>query len=378
MTTPLIVPAKGEHAPDVRAFELSHLSDVARLFHKIFRGNKGAVPASLAPYLKEIFFEHPWRDEDLPSLVHVSQDGRVDGFIGVLPLRLKLNGKKVRAAVYGSLMVEEPEKNPLTGARLMRKVILGPQDISISETANPVSQAMHARLGGRVLPLNSMEWLMVIKPLGTTVALASRVAGVLKVLAPFARAGDAVLSRWKSGQSKSERPAPAAFTRGEDASEERFIAYALRSAAQFALRPDWNETVLKWLLTHAAAKEEHGPMVRRLVYGKGDTPIGGYIAYMRPGGLAWVLQILTEPGRAGPVLDDLAAYAQSHGAVALRGRTHPTLMEPLLKRGCVFLQRSATIVHASDETLMAAAAQDGLINGLAAESWSRLIGGVFR
>lgn len=378
MTTPLITLANSARGEGVRVFDRSHSDAVARLFHKRFRGNKGPVAASLAAYLRELFLEHPWRDPELPSLVHVGEDGRVEGFIGVLPLRLMFEGRRVRAAIAGSLMVDEPEKKPLTGAKLMRKFILGPQDITITESANAVAQSLHAKLQGRLLPLTSMEWFKVFKPLGTGVALASRSIGAAKLLAPFARLGDGLLSRVKTPWLEEARPASAGFFKSEDVDAGRFAAFALRSSTQFALRPDWDESMVNWLLTHAAKKETYGPMICRLVYGRGDAPLGGYVVYLRPGGMAWVLQIFAEMGRADPVVDDLVSYARSRGALAVRGRSQPMLMEPLLKRGCVFVHRSATIVHTNDEALMAAASGNSLINGLAAESWSRLIGGEFR
>jgi hypothetical protein len=378
MTALLKLPAETEYAHGVRAVEPAHVSGIARLFHKTFRGGRGAPPASLSAYFHALLFEHPWRDMELPSLVHVSAVGSVDGFMGVLPQSMTIGGKPVRAAIAGMLMADEPQKNPLTGARLLRAFFAGPQDISISETANPLSHGMWTRLGGSVLPLHSMEWFKVLRPFGAAAAVLSHGAPAAKILSPFASASDALLSRFKRNPFRFELPASAALIRGEDADEDRFIACALRFAAQFELRPCWNKTVLRWLLTKAAVKESHGPMMRRLVYGKGDAPIGGYIAYMRPKGVAWVLQILAEPGRAGPVLDNLAAYAHGHGAVALRGKTHPLLMEPLLTRGCLFLHRSSTLVHARDASLMAAASRNGLINGLAGETWSRHIGGEFR
>lgn len=377
MTTPFINLANSARE-EVRVFDSSHAGEVARLFHKTFRGNKGPVAASLAPYLREIFLEHPWHDPELPSLVHVAEDGRVDGFIGVLPLRLTFEGRRARAAIAGSLMVNEPEKNPLTGAKLMRKFILGPQDITITESANAVAQSLHAKLRGRLLPLTSMEWFKVFKPFGTGVALASRSFRAAKFLAPFARLGDGLLSRVKTPWLEEARPASSGLLKSEDVDAGRFAAFALRSSAQFALRPDWDESMVNWLLTHAAKKETYGPMICRLVYGRGDAPIGGYVVYLRPGGMAWVLQIFAEMGRADPVVDDLVSYARSRGALAVRGRSQPMLMESLLKRGCVFMHRSATIVHTNDEALMAAASGNSLINGLAAESWSRLIGGEFR
>jgi len=378
MTAPLILPTAPERGRSVRALEPGDLGDVARLFQKTFRGKTGPAPASLQSYLSEIFISHPWRDEELMSRVHVSDSGRVDGFIGVLPLRLNLGGRQLRAAVAGSLMVDEPAKNPLAGARLFRAFFSGPQDISLSETANALAQGMWTRLGGRVLPLLSMEWLHMLKPAGTGVSILSERTPVANILRPFAWLADGVLSRFNSIPVRAEAPARMRYTRDEEADEEAFIAYALRYASKFSLRPEWDAGVLRWLLPHVAQKERYGTVSRRLVYGNGPDPIGGYIVYSRPGGVAWVLHILAESARIEPTLDSLIDYARNHGAVALRGRTHPMLMVPLFQRGCVFVHRSSMLVHAREAGLIEAVSGNALISGLAGESWTKLIGGVFR
>jgi hypothetical protein len=89
--------------------------------------------------------------------------------------------------------------------------------------------------------------------------------------------------------------------------------------------------------------------------------------------------MFAEPGRAEPVLDSLLARALNAGAVAVRGRSHAVFMDGLLNRGCVFLHRSATMVHSRNTTLLKAAqSPSALMTGLAAETWTRLIGGEFR
>src|ERR1051326_6614675 len=120
----------------------------AGLFQRTFRNARRATPASLTAYLRELYFEHPWRDLALVSKVFVA-DGAVRGFIGILPLRLSFRGRTLRAAVAVSLMVENPQANPLAGARLFRAYLSGPQDASLSDSANPVSRGMWERLGGK-------------------------------------------------------------------------------------------------------------------------------------------------------------------------------------------------------------------------------------
>jgi hypothetical protein len=115
-----------------------------------------------------------------------------------------------------------------------------------------------------------------------------------------------------------------------------------------------------------------------MVYGKDHVPIGCYVYYGRPRGIAWVLQILARPECTDAVLDSLLTTAFRNGSVAVRGRTHPRLMNALLHRGSMFFHRSSTIVHSADaELLHAIDSGDALLTGLAGEAWTRLIGDAF-
>jgi hypothetical protein len=357
----------------VRALQPEDIGAVAKLFQKRFRDAKRPVPASLASYLSEIFFAHPWRDPDIPSRVHVSSEGVVDGFIGVFPSRMHLGERAVRAAIAGSLMVDQPEKNPFAGARLLHAFCGGPQDISISETCNPLTQSMWSKLGGQLVPLTSMEWYRILRPAGT---VTNRLPAA-RLLRPLAALADVAVKRVKTNPFRLDARA-SRFVRGEDADEASFVDCTLRLSSEFAFGPSWSRDSLRWLLRHAEQKEDYGKMVRRLVYGPGPEPIGGYIYYGRPSRTAWVLQVFAARGHAGRTLDSLLAHALENGAVAVRGQTHPLIMGDLLSSGCVFLHRNSTMVHSRDDKLVdAAESSSALMTGLAGETWTRLIGGVF-
>ena len=141
-------------AAHIRPCTPDDIPAVAGLFQRTFRNQRAAAPASLQAYLRELYFEHPWRDPDLTSRVFVA-NGAVAGFIGILPLRLTFRGASIRAAVAGSLMVDKPRENPLAGARLLRAYLTGPQDLSLSDSANAVSRGMWERLGGKTAPSES-------------------------------------------------------------------------------------------------------------------------------------------------------------------------------------------------------------------------------
>ena len=361
----------------IRACSPEDMPAVAGLFQKTFLSRRRSAPESLEAYLAELFLHHPWYDPELASRVYVSPEGAVRGFIGVLPLRMCFRGRKIRAAIAGSLMVDRPEDNPLAGARLLRSFATGPQELSISENANRVSEDMWQKLGGRTVPFESLEWLRILRPAGAGLALARQWFAPAALLQPLASMIDRVAQR------ASRNPSGLQGGRGgdeydADASDELLLDEIPRLAASYPIRPDWNRSSLQWVLAHARTKAQRGPVCRRMVYGKNHAPIGCYVYYGRPHGIAWVLQILARPECIDAVLDSLLTNAFRNGSVAVRGRTHPRLMNALLRHGSMFFHRSSTIVHSADaELLHAIHSGDALVTGLAGEAWTRLIGDRF-
>jgi hypothetical protein len=61
-------------------------------------------------------------------------------------------------------MVENTKNNAFAGAALLKTFMNGPQELSITDTANSISVALWTKLGGQQLPLESMDWLRVLRP----------------------------------------------------------------------------------------------------------------------------------------------------------------------------------------------------------------------
>lgn len=362
-------------AAHVRACTPHDIPAVAGLFWRTFRDARRPVPPSLTSYLRALYFDHPWRDPALAAKVFVA-DGAVRGFIGILPQRLTFRGRTLRAAVAGSLMVENPQQNPLAGARLLRAYLSGPQDISFSDSANPVSCGMWERLGGKTVPTESMEWVRPFRPFATALALGAELTPPLRFARPVALAADGIARLVNRDLLQVKQNEAAAHE--TEVSEDELIRLIPELAAGYEVRPAWEPATLRWILAHAADKNRHGPMVRRIVRGKDGRPLGCYIYYGRRGGVAWVLQLLARPDAIEPVLDNLLAGAVARGCVAVRGRTQARLLDALQRRECVFLHRSATVVHSHDAELVAAIrGGEALVTGLSGDAWTRLIGDTF-
>ncbi len=361
---------------DIRPLETRDISAVAGLYQKILLNLPEPAPASLAAHLEDVFLNHPWQDPEIPSRVFVDDAGQVGGFIGVLPARMVFGDQQVRTAVAGSLMVADPASNPLAGARLLRAVRGGVQDLCVSETANDVSMGMWEQMGDQALSQYSMQWVRVFKPARFAAAALAEKRRAAAVLKPFALLADLAVGRFLGGaQDADDKPAKyrVQAVQGED-----LIAAIRELSAEFALRPDWDDATLEWLLGHADQKARHGEMRCHVVLGRNGKLLGCHIYFGRPGGVAWVLQVLSRPKSSSEVVSSLLDHARNSGCVAIRGRTQPDTVTPLMRQGAFFFCNSAAVIHTRDKALREAVEQgNALITGLAGESWVRLIGDRF-
>jgi hypothetical protein len=362
---------------EIRNFVRGDVPAVAALFQKIFRDADQEAPASLEAYLSEAYLGHPWYDPEVATRVHVNDDSRVTGFVGVFPGRFEYGGRSVRAAIAGTLMVEHPEREPLAGAKLLRSVIKGPQDITLSETTNLISQALWERLGGSVVPLLSLDWFRVFRPSGAVLSVLSERHPIAAALAPVARLADAIGSAW----TKRHLAVPDVTKRMSVDGSPTDIAFAdavLELSHEIAFRPAWSSDDIAWLLAHAARKELYGAMHRAIVRDGKGALAGCYIYHGKPGGTGRALQVLASKGAAAHVVDCLFRDAELRGLAALRGRSTPQLIDALLTRNTIFLHRASMAIHpASGELANAIMSGDALITGLAGESWTRVVGGAF-
>lgn len=362
---------------EIRNCAREDIPAVAALFQKTFRDSQAKPPASLEAHLIDVYLDHPWYDSEVAARVHVDGEGRITGFVGVFPGRFELRGQRLRAAIAGSLMVDDPEGDPMAGARLVRSLIKGPQDISISETTNLLSQGLWERLGSTVVPLFSLDWFRVFHPGAAALSILSERHPGAAMLTPAAWVGDR-LGGLLTGDLTPAVPPPRLKRDGEP-SDDDFAAAIGELARLVELRPAWSDDDIRWFLAHATSKARYGPCRRAIVHkGKGEL-VGCYVYHGKRGGTGRVLQVLARPNALEDVVDCLLHDASEAGLSALRGRCTPRLTNTLLKRSCIFVHRASTVFHTRNPDLAAAIESgDAMITGLAGESWTRLIGDNFR
>ncbi len=351
---------------------------VARIFLETYRTPAITPPAELVSYFQDLYFGHPWFDPELPSLVYQGEDGEVLGFLGSLPVRMTYRGRPLRAAIVNAISGHDPKRNPLVPAKLLRRYLAGPQELTFSETSNAIAVRLWKPQGGQTVPGYGAEWMRLMRPASLITHFLGK-GGLLR------RAGAAGLSPITWATDSAARAilrdyirvptAPTSFAYDRDVTAQEYLAYLIKARERYALAPQSDLAVLNWQFEHAAQKSIYGDRQVRMVYDKRDRPMGAYIYYGRKGGAAFALPILAEPGQEEAVLDSLFAHAYEAGNVVIRGKVEPRISEALLDRHCIFHRRTATqVLTRNQELLTTIRAGDACLMGFAGQTWHRFVG----
>ena len=347
-----------------RPLEVSDLPQVVALRAQAFHHAVHRSPEEMAAYFARLFLDGPWRDPDLPSLVHLDADGRVCAFLGVLVRRMRFRGRTLRMAVPTQLMAR-PDAPAGAGVRLARSIFEGPQDLTFSDVANDMARRVWVRLGGAVSATHSLFWTLPLRPLRHAVARlgaspAARAAGW--ILRPACALGDRLLA-------PEARPKDHLVPEPLDAARHLPAITAL--LARWPLHPIYEADGLAQQLAELGTRIQDGPLTGALLRdGQGDE-VGWYLFHANRGGTGEVIQIGAAPGGEAPVFAHLVERARTDGVVALRGRLDPALLVALRDYAPVFHRDGPwTLSFSRDPDLLATALGGGaFLSRLEGEAW---------
>ena len=314
----------------LRPFRADDIPDLVALRRRTFRYGERETPEALAAYCEEVFCRHPWQDDELPSLVYEDESGRFAGFLGVIPRPMRFHGETIRAAIGTQLMVA-PESRGLAGLRIARAFIEGPQDLSISDTANDVARRLWRSVGGSVSTLHGLSWTLPLRPARHFAAQLSASlswrAGAY-ALRPALTAIDATFARLPGRHRKR---IPAGHLEPFDAAVA--IAMLEGELAGMALKPAHTEQALQWLVARAAEKRQFGSLRSAMVRDRAGEAAGWFLYYSAPGNIAQVLQVAARASREALVFSHLKHDAWLNGARAIGGRCAAPFLPELQASG---------------------------------------------
>jgi len=359
----------------IRVLTEDDLPAVTELFGRVYSERHWISPAACESYFREMLFDNPWRDLQIPSWV-AEQHGRICGVYAVMPRRMLLRGRPLRVAVACQFMVDPDKRDSLIALQLAKACLSGPQDLTLADGATDKAQRMWVGIGGTASLLYSFHWTRPLRPARYLLSLLEEHAAFPRLLRFAARLPCALVD------ALSARLRPNRFYREtselvEDALDSATMLAHLPDVLRgYALQPAYDARTLDWLLDQIAHKRHHGELRARAVRDGERRLIGWYLYYVRPGRIGEVIQIAALDGSFDLVLQRLLADAWEHGATALRGRLDPRFAPELSHRHCwLRTDNTWTLVHSRRADVLAAFHQgDAFASRLEGEWWLRFLG----
>jgi hypothetical protein len=333
----------------IRALTAADLRDVCSLFEQVARSGGPEPPDALVKYFELTFLASPWADDAMPSLVQEDRAGNIVGFIGSQVRRFRVDGRAV-SVVFSGPLVAAPD-SPGVGALLTRRLLAGPQAVTLSDGATDYMRRIWEGLGGYTAVTPSVTWMKILRPVAFTRCAVERGGhrGVGRTLRVLGLGLDPVARRLG-------RRIPRMVPQQPDATVEPLtadgLAAQLRSAGRrLRLYPDYDEVFLEWLfdILHIV----RGTPYCHQVLDRAGAPLGWYVYYLADSGLAHVLQVAATPsGRLADVLDHMLWHADAHGACAVLGRLEPATFGQLAPRRCLLAQTGLySLIHTENSAI---------------------------
>jgi len=312
-----------------------------------------------------LMLDHPWADEELPSLV-AEEDGEIVGFLGVQVRRLRMDGRSIRGVCCTHAVVAPAQRHVATGALLFSRVLKGPQDVTWSDSSTDNVARVYGMFGGGVDHARACDWMLVLRPVRWARGI---VAGSIR-REPISRRTFVPVGAVPA-HAVGRRLLPRAFPQadaglvGEDATAETIAGHLPAINARLGVWVDYDADQLSLLFR--LVETFRGPLVHRLVR-RGERPVGWYAYLLRSGGASRVLSLAAPEREVDGVLAELLEHARAQGSAVVTGRAEPHLGRALARRFAVLGYARQPVLRAKDPGVAAAlATSSALLTRLDAE-----------
>ncbi|WP_449414746.1 hypothetical protein [Ochrobactrum teleogrylli] len=343
---------------------------VRDLFRQVFRPEATSNDESFDRYFQQVFFENPYYDADLCSIVHEDSKGEIDSTLCVLPIPYHVDGKIVMGRLLCAYMMR-PGSSPRGAAELTLTLRSRPNDFSFSDSAAPVSTRHFSAVGGITLDTHGLAWTRIFRAASYVAQFVAERRAALRGW-PAAKVGqllDPLVPLPKLRNSTNGKLAV------QDIEQSDAIGLIRHFLPTYDAYPAWTEQDLHWVLNLARDNRAAGALRSCSVSGTSGEPVGFFCYYARPNGIAEVLSILAPKNREQAVVEVMLSHLQEAGHIAAQGRADPHFLGALSQQSVMFfrLKANVCVVTANPDVLNALDHNDIFVGELAGESWSRLV-----
>jgi hypothetical protein len=353
---------------DIRPLDRADLPEATALFELVMGSGVRRSRPAMVGFFERTLFDNPWADPQLPSLVAIDERERIVGFIAAEVRRLRFGEHPARVVWSQHFVVDPAARRLAPGAFLLRRMLEGAQDATVTDSGSDDVRQMWVGLGGQALHLKGIHWVRLFQPWRVAARAAAGRAG-RRPRATLLRLAGALDAATGAATARYLEPAPA------DDTATRLTPHGLLDAMptvskRLTLYPDYDEGFLEWLFEELGKVERRGRLVANLVHAESGRALGWYLYYLRPGARCEVLQVAASERDVGRVLDHLLSHAHANGSAAVRGRLEPNLVEAVVRRRCLLWHQGGALIHSRDpQLLLAMQSEKALVTRLEGEWW---------
>ena len=312
----------------VRDLRPEDIPEVARLRERVFTETRFTSRSALEAHIERVFFKNPWYATGAGSLVHVGADGRINGFLGLVPRPLAIGDRPLRGTVAAQFMVA-PEARGLPGVRLYQAGFAAPTDLLYTDVGTPDATALWELMGGHAALVYGMTWTRPVRP-GEFAVSAGGGEGRFgtRGVRYLARMGLRYLDRIVSLAPANLAHAAAA----EPATYEQAITL-LNQLSGNRLRAVYDVESFRWVCSTLAIRWGRDAVHLALVPDADGKPAGWFLYGMADRGTAVLYQLIARRDRYERVLAAALRHAYDRNAIAVQGRFDRRYAHLVLRMG---------------------------------------------
>ncbi len=304
---------------------------------------------ALTQLYPKLFLRTPTYRSDICGLVSAGTEGRLTGMIAMGARPMLCDGRPITAAIGADLYVAKDARKSMAGFALMKGLLNGPQDVTISDVANDKTRQLWERLGGFVASGWNINWIGILRPCRLVADMvqerrAGRVpGGILKTISP-------VLDRFAPDSLRCNVPSVRTALRESTLTSVEFSQHILELTCEESVQPVYSASSAAWMWQRLPyLSPDSGSVSAVTVRNRNGRLLGWYIYTLNPGGIARVAQIAARSADAEAVVNHLFARVFAEGAAAVAGRMQPRFQQLLIDRGCLLRGRETyTLIHSRD------------------------------
>jgi hypothetical protein len=351
---------------EIRAFTEEHLAEVATLYMKRMRGKSGPGSASLQDYFREIFLANPWATPDIPSLTYFDQ-GKVTGFLGIVPRVMEFEGRTIRVAVASQFMTYGGP----AAMQMLAHLFSGPQELNFSDGASELAYQVWAAVGASAANLYSFTWLRPLRPAQTVRNFLDRENAALRLAGRVISAVAVPLEYLMAKLPIGVLRAPESPFQSRLVDVDELFDCIQKFGWRDRLKPVYERESFRWLISQAG--DGQGTLQMVTLSSPEGAVVGWYVVYLekRPGPAILMQMGVQRKAQFDRALSAMFRDMWRQGASSVKGQGMPQHLTSLSNQYCLFRHaNTCTVFHSRDLGIREAIYRgQAALSKLDGESW---------